>query len=170
VISRVSLAGYLRIYSASHRNPLGYGKGPSRFSDPRSISPRRRFGVVYLNASLKGCFVEAILRDRAVGTPGTFMLEEGEIASFNVVEARSTRDLRLVNLRGDGIVRMRLPTDVARASRQDPCQTQSADHRAVRRRQELARLRARAQGLQGRSLGVLSAHAAAVRSPRPRAR
>ena len=42
---------------------------------------------------------------------------------------------------------------------------QSADHRAVRRRQELARLRARAKGLPGGPLRRLSPRAAPVRRP-----
>jgi hypothetical protein len=119
VIRDATLTGYLRIFSARHPDPLGYGKSPSRFSDPRPIAARRRFGVIYLNSTLGGCFVEAVLRDRAAGAPGTFLIEESEIRALNVAEVRSTRPLRLVDLRGDGLVRMRLPTDAARAFEQE---------------------------------------------------
>jgi RES domain len=118
-ISRVTLAGWLRIYGAHHKKPLGYGKSDSRFSDPRPYALRRRFGVLYMNSTLAGCFVEAVLRDRAVGAPGTYFINESEIDALNVVEVRSVRPLQLVDLRGDGLVKMRIPTDAARASAQD---------------------------------------------------
>ncbi|MFN5714722.1 MAG: RES domain-containing protein, partial [Bradyrhizobium sp.] len=54
-----------RLYQTRFRDPLGYGFGPSRFSDPETgLVPPERFGVVYLGSSVKVCFVEAILRDR----------------------------------------------------------------------------------------------------------
>lgn len=37
-----------RIYASAFPDPLGYGKTPSRFSDPRRRDPGGRFGVVYL--------------------------------------------------------------------------------------------------------------------------
>lgn len=46
------------------------------------------------------------------------MIDESEILGLNVVAIRSVRPLRLVDLRGDGLVRMRIPTDAARASAQ----------------------------------------------------
>jgi hypothetical protein len=119
VTALVQLDGWLRIYKAVHLNPLGYGKSPSRFSDPRRLAASKRFAVIYFNTTLQGCFVEAVLRDKATGTPGTFLLEETEIQGLNVAEVHSTRALKLVDLRGNGLVRMRLPTDAARATAQD---------------------------------------------------
>jgi hypothetical protein len=52
-----------RLYFDRYPNPLGFGKTPSRFSDPRRRIPRNRFGVLYLGESLKVCFLEALLRD-----------------------------------------------------------------------------------------------------------
>jgi len=115
-ITAVGIGGYFRVYSAAHPHALGYGKNSSRFSDPRTtLVKSRRFGVLYLGSSLKVCFVEAVLRDRAVGLAGTFYLTNTEMRRLNVVELRSTRPLRLVDLRGDNLVKMRLPTDLARA-------------------------------------------------------
>ncbi|MGN7884192.1 RES domain-containing protein [Ensifer sp. 22460] len=59
-----------RIYASAFPDPLGYGKTPSRFSDPRRRDPARRFGVVYLGDTLKVCFLEAVLRDRRDGLVG----------------------------------------------------------------------------------------------------
>ena len=52
-------------------DPLGYGKTPSRFSDPRVALPEEeRFGVFYLGASIRVCFLETILRDRRTARTG----------------------------------------------------------------------------------------------------
>jgi hypothetical protein len=48
-----------------------------------------------------------------------FLMDDSEIDALNVVEVRSVRPLQLVDLRGNGLVRMRIPTDAARASAQD---------------------------------------------------
>jgi hypothetical protein len=53
-----------RIYHERYPDPLGFGKTKSRFSDSRRRPEDERFGVLYLGFTLKGCFVEAILRDR----------------------------------------------------------------------------------------------------------
>jgi hypothetical protein len=52
-----------RLYLNRYPDPLGFGKTPSRFSDPRRRIERHRFGVLYLGGSLKVCFLEALLRD-----------------------------------------------------------------------------------------------------------
>ncbi|WP_292445329.1 RES domain-containing protein [Mesorhizobium sp.] len=56
-----------RIYWSTYPVPLGYGKSPSRFSDPRPRVDVNRFGVLYLGDSLKVCFLETVLRDRREG-------------------------------------------------------------------------------------------------------
>jgi len=53
-----------RIYWSTYPDPLGYGKSPSRFSDPRRRTAANRFGVLYFGDSLKVCFLETVLRDR----------------------------------------------------------------------------------------------------------
>ncbi|MCK3803846.1 RES domain-containing protein [Sinorhizobium meliloti] len=75
------------MYASAFPDPLGYGKTPSRFSDPRRRDPARRFGVVYLGDTLKVCFLEAVLRE--------------EIYARRYAEIETIADLRLVDLRED---------------------------------------------------------------------
>lgn len=42
-----------RIYLARYPDPLGFGKTPSRFSDPRRRKPASRFGVLYLGDTFR---------------------------------------------------------------------------------------------------------------------
>ncbi|MFK0206313.1 RES family NAD+ phosphorylase [Agrobacterium sp. NPDC090283] len=107
-----------RIYASAFPDPLGYGKTPSRFSDPRRRDPARRFGVVYLGDTLKVCFLEAVLRDRRDGLVGDLPIEEKEIYARRYAVIETIDDLRLADLREDHAIRMGVPTDVAKSSRQ----------------------------------------------------
>lgn len=109
---------YRRIWLASYPDPLGYGKGRSRFSDPRRRMEPNRFGVLYLGSSLKVCFLEAILRDQRDGIVGPLPLGRTVLADRAVAAIVPTRDLRLLDLRGDAPVRMGIPSDVAGGSNQ----------------------------------------------------
>lgn len=108
-----------RIYRDAYPDPLGYGKSPSRFSDPRRRVDANRFGVLYLGDSLKVCFLEAVLRDRREGLVHDLPIDEVELTRRRYAEIAITTDLRLVDLRGDNAVRMGVPTDVVRAQRQN---------------------------------------------------
>ncbi|MER9174401.1 RES family NAD+ phosphorylase [Mesorhizobium sp. M0955] len=108
-----------RIYWSTYPDPLGYGKSPSRFSDPRRRLDANRFGVLYLGDSLKVCFLETVLRDRREGSLDDLPIEEVELTRRRYAEIATTTDLRLVDLRGDNAVRMGVPTDVVRAQRQN---------------------------------------------------
>lgn len=108
-----------RIYWSTYPDPLGYGKSPSRFSDPRRRLDANRFGVLYLGDSLKVCFLETVLRDRREGIIDDLPIEEVELTRRRYAEIATTTDLRLVDLRGDNGVRMGVPTDVVRAQRQN---------------------------------------------------
>jgi hypothetical protein len=107
-----------RLYFDRYPNPLGFGKTPSRFSDPRRRIPRNRFGVLYLGESLKVCFLEALLRDQRNGTIGDFPLAERELYVRQYAEIAVARELTLVDLCDDAAIRMGVPSDVARASQQ----------------------------------------------------
>ncbi|MDK1492827.1 RES family NAD+ phosphorylase [Sinorhizobium sp. 7-81] len=123
-----------RIYASAFPDPLGYGKTPSRFSDPRRRGPARRFGVVYLGETLKVCFLEAVLRDRRDGLVGDLPIDEKEIYARRYAEIETIADLRLVDLREDHALRMGVPTDVAKSSRQTLARTWSLafhEHRSV---------------------------------------
>ncbi|MER8577054.1 RES family NAD+ phosphorylase [Mesorhizobium sp. M1338] len=108
-----------RIYWSTYPDPLGYGKSPSRFSDPRRRGEANRFGVLYLGDSLKVCFLETVLRDRREGILDDLPIEEVELTRRRYAEIATTTDLRLVDLRDDNAVRMGVPTDVVRAQRQN---------------------------------------------------
>ncbi len=107
-----------RIYLERYPDPLGYGKSPSRFSDPRRRIDANRFGMLYLGDTLKVCFLEAVLRDRRDGADGALLLGEGELYERNYAEIEVASPLNMVDLRNDSAIRMGVPTDVARASAQ----------------------------------------------------
>ncbi|MBJ7439483.1 MAG: RES family NAD+ phosphorylase [Sphingopyxis sp.] len=107
-----------RIHRKTFPEPLGYGKNATRFSDPRRRKPENRFGVLYLGASLKVCFVETILRDRRDGLVGEIEIEESELSDRYYSQISAREPLRLINLNDDGLVQMGIPTDVARGRSQ----------------------------------------------------
>jgi len=107
-----------RIYLSRYPDPLGYAKTLSRFSDPRRRSPAKRFGVLYLGSSLKVCFVEAVLRDQRDGHVGDLLLDESDLAKRSYARIEVVAPLSLIDLQKDGPVRMGIPSDVARGSKQ----------------------------------------------------
>jgi hypothetical protein len=109
---------FARIYHQRYPEPLGFGKTKSRFSDPRHRLKDRRFAVLYLGSTLRGCFIEAILRDRRNGVVGDYPIEETELLERRYAEIVVTSSLKLVELRGDARIRMGIPSDVAGAARQ----------------------------------------------------
>src|SRR6266852_9397912 len=114
-----------RIYHQRYPDPLGFGKTKSRFNDPRRRSEDKRFGVLYLGSTLKGCFIEAILRDRRNGAVGDYPIEEAELVQREYAEIVVTSSLSLVELRGNGRIRMGVPSDVVGATRQTLSRTWS---------------------------------------------
>ena len=108
-----------RIYESAFSDPLGFGKAPSRFSDPRRRDAAKRFGVLYLGETLKVCFLEAVLRDRRDGLIGDLPIGENEIYAPSYAAIETIADLSLVDLRDDHAIRMGVPTDVAKSSRQN---------------------------------------------------
>lgn len=102
------------MYETCFPNPLGWGPGLNRFSDPAGNA----FGLVYLGSSAKVAFVETILRDRADGRGAECVVELAEIEKRSLARIEITEDLRLVDLTGDGPLRMGVPSDVVGASDQ----------------------------------------------------
>jgi hypothetical protein len=111
-------AKFGRIHRKALPDPLGFGKNPSRFSDPRQRTEANRFGVLYLGSSLKVCFLETMLRDDRDGIVGQIAIAESELDDRRYAEIRVGQALRLLDLTGDGPVRMGIPSDVARGRRQ----------------------------------------------------
>jgi hypothetical protein len=107
-----------RIYHRRFPDPLGYGKTPSRFSDPRRRVAANRFGVFYLGSSLRVCFLEAVLRDERDGVVGDYLMDERELDSRLYAEIKVKTELKLLDLRGGHPVRMGIPTDAVRGSNQ----------------------------------------------------
>ncbi len=107
-----------RVYLGHHPEPLGFGKTPSRFSDPRRRIAANRFGVLYLGESLMVCFLEAVLRDQRDGVVGRFAMAESELHDRLFADIEVVDTLRLVDLRDERAIRMGVPTDAHRASRQ----------------------------------------------------
>ncbi|WP_372425687.1 RES family NAD+ phosphorylase [Salinarimonas chemoclinalis] len=108
-----------RISWRAFTDPLGFGHAPSRFGDPRTDRPEaERYAVVYLGTSTSVCFLEAVLRDRAVGTFDGFALGMTELADRTIATIEVRRDLNVLDLTGDGIIRAGIPTDAVRASDQ----------------------------------------------------
>jgi hypothetical protein len=117
---------WLRVFHRRFADPLGFGKSPSRFSDPRPLPAEERYGVVYLGATLKVCVLEAIIRDRGDARPGDLVISRHELEDAVCAEIAFGGDLKLVDLRGDGPVRMGVPTDAVRAQDQSAGQTWAA--------------------------------------------
>jgi hypothetical protein len=111
-------AKFGRIHRKTFADPLGFGKNPSRFSDPRRRAEASRFGVLYLGSSLKVCFLETMLRDDRDGIVGQIAIAESDLDDRRYSEIRDREPLRLLDLTGDGPVRMGIPSDVARGRRQ----------------------------------------------------
>jgi hypothetical protein len=107
---------WFRLYRSQYPNPLGYGFASSRFSDPATdLQPPDRFGVVYLGSSVKVSFAETILRDRGDGRLNDFAIEWSQLEEWLCARLVISAPLNLVDMRGDGLIRMGIPTDVARA-------------------------------------------------------
>lgn len=98
-----------RMYETRFPNPLGWGPGRNRFSDPTGHA----YGVVYLGSSAKVAFVETLLRDAADGRGEDCVLELAEIEARSLATIRVIEPLRLVDLTGDGALVMGVPSDVA---------------------------------------------------------
>lgn len=108
--------GWFRLYRSQYPTPLGYGFASSRFSDPATaLQPPYRFGVVYLGSSVKVSFAETILRDRGDGRLNDFAIEWAQLEEWTCGQLVTSAPLNLVDMRGDGLIRMGIPTDVARA-------------------------------------------------------
>ena len=102
-----------RLYPSGHSNPLGFGYGQSRFSDP-DVGASDRFGVVYFGSSVKVCFAEAILRDQGIGRLSTFPIEMAELERWTCATIEIKEPLNLVDLRADNSIKMGIPSSVMR--------------------------------------------------------
>lgn len=74
--------------------------------------------MLYLGSTLKVCFVEAVLRDEGDGRIGDLLIDERDLAVRRYVEVKISTSLSLLDLRDDGPLRIGVPSDVVRGSKQ----------------------------------------------------
>jgi len=110
------------MYDSRFTDPLGYGSGLSRFSDPTG----RAFGVIYLGSTAKVTFVETILRDRGDGRGRDCVIAWDEIESRILASIVPLEPMVVVDLTGDGPLRMGVPSDVVGARDQSSARAWSA--------------------------------------------
>lgn len=94
----------------SPRAALDAVPAPSRFSDPAG-----RYAVLYAAEAVRCCFWEAVVRNRLTRSQRR-ELPRSDIDVRLVVSLESRKDLTLVDLRGDGPIRIDAPPAVAHDS------------------------------------------------------
>lgn len=103
-----------RMFRVIHRSlgmlPLGAVPAPSRFSDPAGI-----YALLYAAETVRCCFWEAVVRDRFTRRH-LRELPRTDIDARLLVSLESRQDLTLVDLRGDGPIRIGAPSAVAHDS------------------------------------------------------
>ena len=118
--SRLRGIGLGRVFRVIHRDhrttPVGAVPAPSRFSDPRG-----RYAVLYASEAVRCGFWETLGRNR-LARQRRRELPRTEAESRLVVAIRSSGPLDLIDLRGDGPVRIGAPSAV----------THDGDHAAGR--------------------------------------
>ena len=104
----VRLGRVFRVIHRDHRSsPLWAVPAPSRFSDPRG-----GYGVLYASEAVRCAFWETLGRNRFARRRQRD-LPRSEVEARLVVSIRSTGPLALIDLRGDGPVRIGAPSAVA---------------------------------------------------------
>lgn len=97
---------WVRLHRAGY-SPMYFGSsGENRFDAPGS-------GTLYLARKIQGSFVEVFCR---TAHRGTSRITEAHLEQYRVAEFRSSRALRLVDLAGQGLVKMGLDARLATGS------------------------------------------------------
>lgn len=101
---------YIRLIPAAHRStPLGTGRSNTRFS-----SPTGSFDTLYAARTLRTAVAETVIRDRFQGRVRR-LLHVAEFDNKCAVDISALRPLQLLDLRGDGCLKLGVSTDIARA-------------------------------------------------------
>lgn len=104
---------YLRVMPKIHaKTPLGMGYGQTRFA-----SPDKAFQLVYIARNLATGIAETIIRDRFEGESDR-SLHVSEVDDWCVSTITARSPLLVVDLRKDGLLRLGITTDAARAKEQ----------------------------------------------------
>ena len=116
------IAWMFRIINQRHAaTPLNAIPSPSRFSDPTG-----NYAVLYGAETVPCCLWEVVVRNRLTRRLPRVIPRSG-ITSRLVVSFQSQRDLNLVDLRGDGSIRIGAPPDVVHDSNHLEGRSLSAD-------------------------------------------
>ena len=115
---------WVRMMKAAYGStPLGTGPGSSRFS-----SSGNAFQVLYMGQTAGTALVETVIRDRFESLPADQRtLIRAELARWVMAEISATEPLRLLDLRGDGPVRLGLNTDAVGAKAHEAGQAFSGE-------------------------------------------
>ncbi len=103
------------IFQDRFPDPLGFGYGASRFSDPRK-SAKAPFGVYYVAGRFETAFLETIVRDRRNGNPGPLVLSAADLDDYVHVPIILEQSLSVVDLRGGNAITLGLPSNTIRAA------------------------------------------------------
>ncbi len=107
----IQIEGMFRLIHWKHAHfPLSAIPAPSRFSDPEG-----KYAVLYAAESVRCSFWEALGRNRFTRRKRR-ELPRADVEARLVVSLRSTEAVSLVDLRGDGPIRIAAPTAVAHDS------------------------------------------------------
>ena len=98
------------IHQKHRRHPLSAVPAPSRFSDPAGA-----YAVLYAAEAVRCSFWEALARNRFTRRTRR-EIPRAEVAARLIVAFCATETLALVDLRGDGPIRIAAPTAVAHDS------------------------------------------------------
>jgi hypothetical protein len=104
------LLDWPRILPTKHRaTPAGAGFGSSRFS-----SPTNSFRVLYAADNFPTAFAEAVVRDRFEGKLRRYLYRP-HLEQVCLTVISSSRELKLLDLRGAGAYELGVDTDASRA-------------------------------------------------------
>ena len=110
-IREIRLDSMYRLIRSIHGGtPLEAVPTPSRFGDPE-----QRYAVLYAAGTVRCAFCEAVVRNRLTRRRHR-EIPRSEVEARIVVSLRSRRSLSLIDLRGDGAIRIGAPTAVAHDS------------------------------------------------------
>ena len=87
---------WFRVHRAIHE-PIHFGRSRANRFD----APAGEFGVLYVSGDAHGAFIETFGH-----ATGTLSVSEAELRARELSLVRASRELRLVDLRGEGLARM----------------------------------------------------------------
>ncbi|PHR62204.1 MAG: hypothetical protein COA43_00760 [Robiginitomaculum sp.] len=104
IIELHQIRNWSRIILSKHSDGLGTGLGLSRFCNTGC-----GFEVLYLARDYETAFAEAVLRDKLNRRAKRF-LTDADLANKSSVTISSVRQLKLLNLRGNGALKTGIPS------------------------------------------------------------